>query len=475
VASVVAEREPEVAGVGGGKHPSGGPIPAGEPMPRSTLTLMGILVFAAFTLILNETLLGVALPELMASLAIPATTAQWLTSSFMLTLAVVTPTAGWVLARFSPQRVFVVAMSVFIAGTVAAAAAPGFVPLLLGRILQASGTAIMIPLLITTILRLIPADRRGRMMGYVGLAISAAPALGPTVSGVILQHTTWRWLFILIVPIAVLTLVVGARLAPREIATSTGHLDLLSIVLSTLGFGSLVLGLSSFGEGAEVAVDPRALLAVGALAVTLFVLRQRALARGERAFLDLRTFRTPAYRLAVILTSITLATLLGVAVLLPLFAIGTLGMSPLSTGLMLLPGALAMGALGPVVGGLSDRLGARPLVIPGTLVFVSAMGVMATFGQGTAVWTIVLAHVLMSIGIVLVNTPMMNVGLGSLPMPLYSHGSAALTTFQQVAGAGATAGLVALLTIDVTLAFRAAAVVALVTFGVALRLPRRAR
>jgi DHA2 family lincomycin resistance protein-like MFS transporter len=444
-------------------------------MPRSTRTLMGILVFAAFTLILNETLLGVALPELMASLAIPATTAQWLTSSFMLTLAVVTPTAGWVLARFSPRRVFVAAMSVFTAGTVVAAAAPGFVPLLLGRILQASGTAIMIPLLITTILRLIPADRRGRMMGFVGLAISAAPALGPTASGVILQYTTWRWLFILILPIALVTLVVGARLAPREIATSTGHLDALSIVLSTVGFGSLVLGLSSLGEGAELAVHPAVLLAVGAAAILWFVLRQRVLARRERAFLDLRTFRTTAYRLTVIATSVTLAGLLGMAVVLPLFAIGTLGLSPISTGLMLLPGALVMGALGPIVGGLSDRLGARPLVIPGALVFAAAMGVMATFGEGTQPWTIVTAHVLMSIGIVLVNTPMMNVGLGSLPIPLYSHGSAALTTFQQVAGAGATAGFVALLTVDVGLAFQAAAVLSLVTVGVALRLPGRAR
>lgn len=448
---------------------------AAEPLPRSTRTLMGILVFAAFTLILNETLLGVALPELMVSLDIPATTAQWLTSSFMLTLAVVTPTAGWVLARFSPRRVFIVAMSVFTAGTVLAAAAPSFVPLLLARILQASGTAIMIPLLITTILRLIPANRRGRMMGFVGLAISAAPALGPTISGVILQYTTWRWLFILVLPIALVTLVVGARLAPREIATSTGHLDVASIVLSTLGFGSLVLGLSSLGEGAQLPVDPAILLVVGLVTVTWFVLRQRVLARRERAFLDLRTFQTRAYRLAVILTSVTLASLLGTAVILPLFAIGTLEMSPLSTGLMLLPGAVVMGALGPIVGGLSDRVGARPLVIPGTLVFAAGMGTMATFGTATQPWVIVTAHVLMSIGIVLINTPMMNVGLGSLPVPLYSHGSAALTTFQQVAGAGATAGFVALLTIDVTLAFRAAALLSLLAVGVALRLPRRHR
>ena len=444
-------------------------------MPRSTWTLLGIMVFAAFTLILNETLLGVALPELMETLDIPATTAQWLTSSFMLTLAVVTPTAGWILARVSPQRVFVAAMSVFLAGTALAAAAPSFGPLLAGRVLQASGTAIMIPLLMTTILRLIPADRRGRMMGFVGLAISTAPAMGPTVSGLILQNGSWRWLFILILPIAMLTLVVGARLAPREIAASTGHLDALSIVLSTVGFGSLVLGLSSLGEGSQLAVDPAVLLAVGAGAVAWFVLRQRVLARRERAFLDLRTFSTRAYRLSVVLTGITLAGLLGMAVVLPLFTAGTLGMSPLATGLLLLPGALTMGLMGPFVGALSDRFGARPLVIPGAIVFSSAMWVMTSFDADTKAWTIVLAHVLMSVGIAVINTPMMSLGLGSLRQELYSHGSAALTTFQQVAGAAATAGFVALLTVDIRLSFLAAALMSLVAVGVALRVPRRGR
>lgn len=446
-----------------------------ERLDRATLTLLGIMVFAAFTLILNETLLGVALPELMESLDVTASTAQWLTSSFMLTLAVVTPTAGYVLARWSPRTVFVAAMAVFTAGTVLAAAAPSFAPLLAGRVLQASGTAVMIPLLMTTILRLIPPSRRGQMMGYVGLSISAAPALGPTVSGMILQFASWRWLFILVIPIALVTVAVGARFAPREIHTSVGHLDVLSMVLSTLGFGALVLGLSSLGGETALPVHPALLLVAGALGVTWFVVRQRVLAQRERAFLDLRTFRSRAYTLTVVLTGITLASLLGVAVVLPLFTVVTLGMTPLATGLMLLPGALVMGAMGPFIGKLSDRLGARPLVLPGSIIFVVAMGIMTTFGSGTAMWTIVVAHVLMSVGIATMNTPMLNFGLGSLRHELYSHGSAALTTFQQVAGAAATAGFVTLMTIEVRYAFVTAAVISLASVGVALRLPRSSR
>ena len=177
----------------------------------------------------------------------------------------------------------------------------------------------------------------------------------------------------------------------------------------------------------------------------------------------------------MVLTGITLAGLLGMAVVLPLFTAGTLGMSPLSTGLLLLPGALTMGLMGPFVGALSDRFGARPLVIPGAIVFSSAMWVMTTFDADTRAWTIVLAHVLMSVGIAVINTPMMSLGLGSLRQELYSHGSAAMTTFKQVAGAAATAGFVALLTVDIRLSFLAAALMSLVAVGVALRVPRRGR
>ena len=179
--------------------------------------------------------------------------------------------------------------------------------------------------------------------------------------------------------------------------------------------------------------------------------------------------------MTVVLTGITLASLLGVAVVLPLFTVVTLGMTPLATGLMLLPGALVMGAMGPFIGKLSDRLGARPLVLPGSIIFVVAMGIMTTFGSGTAMWTIVVAHVLMSVGIATMNTPMLNFGLGSLRHELYSHGSAALTTFQQVAGAAATAGFVTLMTIEVRYAFVTAAVISLASVGVALRLPRSSR
>ncbi len=409
--------------------------------------LIAIMVASAFTLILNETLLGVALPAIMADLSIEAATAQWLTSSYMLTLAVVTPAAGFILARFTPRQAFAGAMSVFLAGTAVAAVAPGFAPLLAGRIIQATGTAIMLPLLMTTILRLVPADRRGTSMGFIGLVISAAPALGPTVSGLVLGALSWRWLFLLVLPIALAALLTGARLAPAGHGPAGARLDLVSVALSTAGFGSLVMGLSAFGHEGTAPVNPLVAIAAGAVGVAAFLARQNQLQRREAAFLDLRTFASVPFRVTVIMTSIGMGMMLGAAVLLPLYASAVLGLDALTTGLMLLPGGVVMGLLGPLTGSAADRWGARPLVIPGAFLQLTAMGLYTRLSADTPLAAVIAAHVLMSAGIALVNTPLMTAGLGSLPDRLYSHGSAAMTTFQQVAGAGATALSVTLMSL----------------------------
>ena len=156
-------------------------------LPRRDKAVIATLLVAAFVMILNETIMGVALPRLMSSLSIAASTAQWLTGAFLLTMAVVIPTTGFLLQRLSTRTVFLAAMSLFCTGTLLAGLAPGFWVLLAGRVVQACGTAVMLPLLMTTILTLVPLQRRGSVMGNVSIVISVAPAIGPTLSGLILQ------------------------------------------------------------------------------------------------------------------------------------------------------------------------------------------------------------------------------------------------------------------------------------------------
>ncbi|QRZ61495.1 DHA2 family efflux MFS transporter permease subunit [Rothia sp. ZJ932] len=432
---------------------SHGASPAAK-LPQADFLLLAVMVVAAFVLILNETLLGVALPSIMEDLNVSASLGQWSSTAFMLTMAVVTPAAGFILSRFSIRQVFVGAMLLFTVGTVAAALAPTFAFLLIGRVLQAAGTGVMMPLLMTTMLRLVPLHMRGKAMGIIGMVISAAPAMGPTVSGLILSVASWRFLFWAILPIGIIALLIGLRLAPNTAPTGEAQkLDILSVVLSTVGFGGLVLGLSSFGGGAGhggggLPVSPWPVVAIAVASLVWFILRQKQL-EGASPFMDLRVFKAGPFVLTVIMSSVGMGVMLGTAILIPLYTANTLGVDALTTGLLLLPGGIVMAVLSPFVGGLVDKFGARALVLPGAIALSGAIWMMSTFGVNTPLWFIVASHVLLSISLPFINTPMMTIGLGSLDTALYSFGSSALTAIQQVAGAAATALFVTLMGIGI--------------------------
>ncbi|MDO4253642.1 MAG: MDR family MFS transporter [Kocuria sp.] len=410
--------------------------------PQRVRILLGVLIVSAFVVILNETVLSVALPALMEDLQIPATTAQWLTAGFMLTMAVVIPTTGFLLERLPHRVVFMIALALFTAGTGLAVIAQNFPVLMTARVIQASGTALLLPLLMTTVLTVVPTERRGSVMGMISVVISVAPAVGPTVSGIILGSLGWRWLFLLMLPIAVVALVAGIMLMPAMGTPRRVKLDLLSVVLSVLGFGGLVMGLSGFGSHSGESgggLPPVPLLIVGVISLGFFVWRQLRLQREDRALLDLRPFTRPTYTLSLGLMLISFSTLFGVVILLPLYMQNVLGHSTLTTGLTLLPGGLIMGLLAPFVGRLYDRYGAKVLVIPGTVVLSVSMWIFAFLGQTTPQWLVMGAHVIMSSGLALLITPLMTAALGSLPQSLYSHGSALLNTLQQVSGAAGSA------------------------------------
>ncbi|WP_313404029.1 MDR family MFS transporter [Aeromicrobium sp.] len=408
--------------------------------------LIALLVGSAFVVILNETIMSVALPELMREFDVPASTAQWLTTAFLLTMAVVIPITGFLLTRFPLRRVFMAAMISFTAGTLLAAIAPSFAVLVGARAVQAVGTALMMPLLITTILNLVPADRRGRMMGTVSIVISVAPAIGPTISGIILDQLDWRWMFWLVLPIALLSLGLGAAWVRNVTEPVDVPIDVASVVLSALAFGGLIYGLSSIGEAAagEVAVQPWIPILVGAIALAVFVARQLSLR--ERALLDLRTFAHRTFTIAAGLVAVSMMALFGTLILLPIYLQTVLGLSTLDTGLVLLPGGLTMGLLAPFVGRLFDQYGPRPLVAPGAAVTSVALWSMSMFDTDTGQGLVVAVHVVMSIGLALMFTPLLTSALGSLPHHLYSHGSATVSTLQQVAGAAGTALFVTVMT-----------------------------
>jgi DHA2 family lincomycin resistance protein-like MFS transporter len=422
------------------------PAPVTDVAARNR-TALTLLLAAVFVVFLNETMMAVALPRIQEALHIDATSGQWLTTAFALTMAVVIPITGWLMQRLNTRSVFALAMSSFVIGTVIAALSPAFEMLVAGRVIQAVGTAIMMPLMMTTVMTIVPANERGRIMGRVSIVMSVAPAVGPIVSGALIQILPWQGLFWVMLPIALVMLSIGLRRVPNVSETRNVPLDVTSVVLAALAFSALVFGLSQIGASAvgEVAIQPWAPIAVGLVTLAAFTWRQIVLQRTDAALLDLRTFLSRDFTLSLALMATAMVPLFGAFIVLPQFARYTLGLEPVWVGALLLPGGLLMGLAGPTVGRLYDKFGPRPLVIPGAIGLSVSMWTLAFgLGEGSS-WVVLLgAHIVLMLSLAFLFTPAFSSSLGSLPPQLYSHGSATVATLQQVAGAAGTAVFVAL-------------------------------
>jgi MFS transporter, DHA2 family, lincomycin resistance protein len=278
-------------------------------------------------------------------------------------------------------------------------------------------------------------------MGNISIVISVAPALGPTLSGFVIGRFGWRGIFLVVLPIALTTLVLGARWLVTVSATSRARVDLLSIPLAAFGFGGLVYGMASIGEAAEggAAIPIWILFVVGGVCLLLFLLRQLALQRHDRALLDLRVFRSSVFSISMGAMLLATGTMFGAFILVPLFAQRGLGLDPLQTGLITLPGGLIMGIASPFVGRIYDAHGPRVLLVPGAVLISTTLWVLTTVSATTSTALLVGTNIALMLGLAATFTPLMTSGLGSLPPRLYSHGSAVLGTFQQVAAASGTA------------------------------------
>lgn len=386
----------------------------------------------------------------MQELKIAASVGQWLNTAYLLTMAIVIPTTGYLQQRFSTRTLYVAAMSAFVLGTLLGALSPDFSLLLTGRIIQAAGSAIMFPLLMTTIMDLVPEDSRGRIMGNIGVVMSVAPALGPAVSGLILNALDWRWLFWVMLPIGLVTSTIGALKLRASHTPNPASIDILSVALSVLAFGGLVYGLSSFGEAARghVDVSPWIPVAVGAVFMALFIRRQLTLAKTERALLNLNTFKSHNFRIGLSLMLIAMLVLFGFGILLPIFIQDGLGLDALATGFILLPGGLAMGLLSPTIGRLYDKFGARKLLIPASFFVAAVLWYMTTFNGESTFWQLIVTYLLFMLGIGFFFTPLFSLTMSSVAPELYSHASATLGSLQQVGGAAGTAMFITAFTIS---------------------------
>ncbi|WP_303969563.1 MDR family MFS transporter [Sporosarcina ureae] len=398
------------------------------------LPIMLALIIGAFFAILNETLLNIALITLMDQFSITLPTVQWMATGFMLVMAVVIPISALLIQWFTTRQLFLGTMTVFTIGTIVAASAPTFAILLTGRLIQAVGTGLLMPIIFNVFLLIYPPHKRGKIMGLIGLVIMFAPAIGPTLSGVIVEYLGWRYLFLLVIPFALFSIAFGFKYLINVTEVTKPKIDYLSLVYSSIGFGSLVYGFSSVGNSADGFADPLVLLfiSIGVIGIVLFVLRQLKL---EEPIMNMRVFRYPMFTHAVILFLIIIMAMFASEIILPIYMQGPLALTAATAGLILLPGSILNGIMSPFMGSLFDKFGPRVLMIPATIVLSATMFMMSRLTLDTPIWVVVVSYILLMLAVSAIMMPAETNGLNQLPKKLYPHGTAVMSTLQPVAGA----------------------------------------
>lgn len=384
-----------------------------------------------------------AIPPIMEEMNITANSAQWLTTIFMLVNGIMIPVSAFLLERFTTRQLFITAMSVFALGTLVAGFAPNFGVLLLGRVIQSSGAGVMLPLMQTVFFMIFPVHKRGAAMGLVGLVISFAPAIGPALSGWVTEHYSWRVLFYIIFPIALIDIIIASRVLKNVTEVSRPKVDVLSIMLSSLGFGGLLFGFTSAGNTGWLAPVTLLSLAVGAISLLVFILRQFRLAH---PMLEFRVFKQSLFPQAIVIGMITFMGLIGVETIIPLFMQNMREFTAFEAGLALLPGALITGLLSPITGRVFDKIGARWLVITGLTIMTGASFLYINLGPTTSFTYITIVYSLRMFGMSMVMMPVSTAALNRLPKHLIAHGAAMDNTLKMVAASVGTAVLVTVMT-----------------------------
>src|SRR5690625_3717176 len=400
----------------------------------NTIPIMISLIIGAFFAVLNETLLNIALTTLMKEFSVTLPTVQWMATGFMAVMGIVIPISAILVQWYTTRQLFLSVMITFTIGTTISALAPSFSILLAGRFIQAVGTGLLMPIIFNVFLLLYPPHRRGKILGMLGLVFMFAPAIGPTLSGVIVQYLGWRFLFITVIPFSLFSIYYAHRHLVNVGEITKPKLDILSAIFSSVGFGAIIYGFSSAGESEAGFLTPKVLtiIMIGFISLVMFAQRQFKL---TDPMMNLRVFKYPMYSHAVIMFLIVIMTMFASELILPVFMQGSMMLTAATAGLILLPGSILNGLLSPVMGHLFDKFGPRVLMIPATIMLAITMFMLSKLTAETSIVLIVIYYIVLMVSVSATMMPVETNGLNQLPKKLYPHGTAVLTTLQPVAGA----------------------------------------
>ena len=409
-------------------------------LSRKDIVQLAVLLAGCLLVVLNYTLLAPALPVIMHEMSVDETTVQWLTSIYAMVEAVIIPLNAFLLGRFSVRRLFAGGFVLFAAASALAAVAPSFGLLLLARVLQAMASGVAMPMVWTLALLMTPRENRGTIMGFMGLVISFAPAIGPPASGAIIDAVGWRVLFLIVAGIALLVVVLAAALLENRDSFERTSFDIPSILLSSAGMLGLLYGLSTCTSSATPLLSV-ALMIAGAALLVVFVRRQGKL---EVPMLRVEILATRRFCIAVIVCCLMEAALIAVDVLLPLMLQNSLGHTPTTTGLAMAPAAIAGAVAGIVAGRIFDKRGVRGIAVAGAVLLFAAAVALCFCGADTSVVFVAVVYMVETIGWQFISTPSNTWGINSLQNEVIQHGNALLSTLMQVGASFGTAALVSL-------------------------------
>lgn len=409
--------------------------------------ILAAMLFGMFIAILNQTLLNVALPKINTEFNISASTGQWLMTGFMLVNGILIPISAFLFNKYSYRKLFIIGLTLFTLGSLVCAISFNFPIMMSGRVLQAIGAGILMPLGSNVIVTIFPPEKRGVAMGTMGIAMILAPAIGPTLSGYIVQNYDWNVMFYGMFFIGIIAIVIGLFWFKLYQSTTNPKADIPGIIYSTIGFGSLLYGFSEAGNKGWGSTEIVTMFIVGTVFIIFFILREL---RMKAPMLSLEVLKYPTYTLTTVINMIVMMSLYGGMILLPLYLQNLRGFSALDSGLLLLPGALVMGALGPVAGKLLDTIGIKPLAIFGIGIMTYATWELSKLNMDTTYLHIMWIYIVRSFGMAFVMMPIMTAGMNALPPRLISHGNAFVNTMRQLAGSIGTAILVTVMTTQQT-------------------------
>ncbi|MDJ1108886.1 DHA2 family efflux MFS transporter permease subunit [Macrococcus caseolyticus] len=414
------------------------------------ITLIKIIIAlmaGMFVAILNQTLINVALPVMINDFSISTSTAQWLTTGFMLVNGILVPVSAYLIQKFTYRQLFMFAMIAFTIGSVICAMSTNFPVMMTGRVIQAVGAGILMPLGTNVFMTVFPPEKRGAAMGMMGIAFILAPAIGPTLTGWVIQNYHWNVMFYGMSVVGILAIIIGFFWFKIYQPITNPKLDVPGVIFSSLGFGSLLYGFSEAGNKGWDSGIVITTMIIGLLFVALFVYREISM---KAPMMDLRALKYTGFSFTLLINVIVTMSLFGGMLLLPVYLQSIRGFSPLDSGLLLLPGSLLMGLMGPISGRLLDKFGIKPIAIFGLLIMTYATWELTKLSMDTSYSTILGIYVLRSFGMSFIMMPIMTAGMNALPQRMIPHGNAISNTVRQLAGSIGTAVLVTIMTQQTT-------------------------